>query len=44
MQTLIQSLGQIAITVKSIEQAKYFYGVVLGLPHLFDAGPQLSFY
>jgi predicted enzyme related to lactoylglutathione lyase len=44
MQTLIQSLGQIAITVKSIEQAKHFYGVVLGLPHLFDAGPQLSFY
>lgn len=40
----IVSLGQIAITVKSIETAKHFYGTVLGLPHLFDAGPQLSFY
>jgi catechol-2,3-dioxygenase len=43
-QTIIKSLGQIAITVKSIEQAKHFYGVVLGLPHLFDVDPQLSFY
>jgi predicted enzyme related to lactoylglutathione lyase len=40
----IQGVGQIAITVPDMEAAKKFYGDVLGLPHLFDAGPRLSFF
>ena len=37
------SLGQIAITVRDVATAKSFYGDVLGLPVLFDAGPNLAF-
>lgn len=36
-------IGQIAITVSDIAKAKACYHGVLGLKHLFDAGPNLSF-
>jgi methylmalonyl-CoA/ethylmalonyl-CoA epimerase len=36
-------LGQIAITVSDVAKAKAFYKDVLGLPFLFDAGPNLAF-
>ena len=35
---------QIAIPIQDLERAKRFYGGVLGLPHLFDAPPGLSFF
>lgn len=31
-------IGQIARTVKDIEQAQHWYGKVLGLPHLYTFG------
>jgi len=37
-------IKQIALPVTSIEKAKAFYGDVLGLKHLFDAPPALSFF
>ena len=37
-------IAQIAITVRDRERAKRFYGDVLGLAHLFDAPPGLSFF
>ncbi len=37
-------VAQIAITVRDRERAKRFYGDVLGLAHLFDAPPGLSFF
>lgn len=36
-------IGQIAITVADVEQALGFYRDVLGLTHLFSAGPNLAF-
>jgi methylmalonyl-CoA/ethylmalonyl-CoA epimerase len=36
-------LAQVAISVRDVERAKTFYRDVLGLPHLFDAPPGLSF-
>jgi len=36
-------IGQIAITVRDIDKALWFYGNVLGLPLLFRAGPNLAF-
>ena len=39
----IMDIGQIAITVSDVAQAKHFYAEVLGLQPLFDAGPTLSF-
>ena len=35
---------QIAIPVQDLDRAKRFYGETLGLPHLFDAPPGLSFF
>lgn len=35
---------QIAVPVRDLERAKAFYGGTLGLPHLFDAPPGLSFF
>lgn len=43
MSMQVQSIGQIAIAVSEIARAKIFYQEVLGLPHLFDAPPALSF-
>lgn len=37
-------LGQIALTVRNLSLAVPFYRDVLGLPHLFDAPPALSFF
>ena len=37
-------LAQVALTVGDVGRAKNFYGEVLGLPHLFDAPPGLSFF
>jgi methylmalonyl-CoA/ethylmalonyl-CoA epimerase len=35
---------QIAIPIQDIDRAKAFYGATLGLAHLFDAPPGLSFF
>ena len=37
-------LAQIAITIRDMERAKGFYRDTLGLQHLFDAPPGLSFF
>ena len=37
-------IGQIAIRVADLPRAVAFYRDVLGLRHLFDAGPRLSFF
>ena len=37
-------IAQVAIVVEDLERAKAFYGATLGLPHLFDAPPGLSFF
>ena len=39
----VGDIGQIAITVRDVAAAKTFYGDVLGLRLLFDAGPNLAF-
>ena len=36
-------LAQVAITVRDVERAKVWYRDLLGLEHLFDAPPDLSF-
>jgi predicted enzyme related to lactoylglutathione lyase len=40
---MITDIGQIAITVADVPRAKSFYVETLGLKHLFDAGPNLTF-
>ena len=37
-------VAQIAIAIQDLERAKSFYRDVLGLKHLFDAPPGLSFF
>jgi methylmalonyl-CoA/ethylmalonyl-CoA epimerase len=37
-------LAQVAVPIQDLERAKHFYGQVLGLRHLFDAPPGLSFF
>ena len=37
-------VAQVAIPIEDLERAKSFYGDVLGLRHLFDAPPGLSFF
>jgi methylmalonyl-CoA/ethylmalonyl-CoA epimerase len=45
MSNLAQShIGQIAIVCKDVARATAFYRDTLGLRHLFDAGPTLSFF
>jgi len=41
---LLQRIGQIAIVAKDVPRAAAFYRDVLGIRHLFDAGPTLSFF
>ena len=41
--TPVSDIGQIAITVSDVAQAKAFYHGILGLKFLFDAGTNLSF-
>ncbi len=40
----LDRITQIAIPVKSVEEAKTFYRDTLGMRHLFDAPPALSFF
>jgi len=40
---VVCEIGQIAITVSDVAKAKHFYGDILGLTLLFDAGPNLAF-
>ena len=40
----IRRIGQIAVTVRDVDRARAFYGDVLGLEHLFDAPPKMSFF
>jgi methylmalonyl-CoA/ethylmalonyl-CoA epimerase len=37
-------IGQVAIVCKDVDRARAFYRDTLGLKHLFDAGPSLSFF
>jgi len=39
----VNGLAQVAVTVEDVERAKAWYRDVLGLDHLFDAPPGLSF-
>ena len=40
----VNGLAQVAVAVRDVARAKAFYGDTLGLPHLFDAPPGLSFF
>ena len=40
----VESIGQIAIAVTKIDEAREFYKNTLGLTLLFDAGPELFFF
>jgi methylmalonyl-CoA/ethylmalonyl-CoA epimerase len=40
----VRRIGQIAVTVADVERARDFYRDVVGLRHLFDAPPRLSFF
>lgn len=40
----ISKIGQIAIPVRELPRAERFYREVLGLRHLFAAGPTLTFF
>lgn len=40
----IENIGQVAINVKVLSRAKAFYRDMLGLQHLFDAGPHMTFF
>jgi methylmalonyl-CoA/ethylmalonyl-CoA epimerase len=40
----IETVGQVALTVKDLDRARAFYRDTLGLPHLFDAPPGMSFF
>jgi methylmalonyl-CoA/ethylmalonyl-CoA epimerase len=40
----VSRIKQIAVPVHDLDAAKRFYGDVLGLQHLFDAPPALSFF
>ncbi|HSN88591.1 MAG TPA: VOC family protein [Thermoanaerobaculia bacterium] len=41
---MLNQIGQIAINTHDIERATAFYRDVLGMRHLFQAGPKLSFF
>lgn len=40
----IRRVGQIAIVAQDLERARSFYADVLGLRHMFDAEPAMSFF
>ena len=40
----LERISQIAINVHDLPRAVTFYRDVLGLQHLFDAGPKMSFF
>jgi methylmalonyl-CoA/ethylmalonyl-CoA epimerase len=39
----VQTIGQIAVTVRDLARSKHFYGEILGIPFLFDAGTMAFF-
>jgi methylmalonyl-CoA/ethylmalonyl-CoA epimerase len=41
---MITAIQQIAVNVKDVERAKAFYRDSLGMRHLFDGGPKLTFF
>ena len=41
---MITAIQQVAVNVKDVERAKAFYRDRLGLRHLFDGGPKLTFF
>lgn len=41
---MITAIQQIAVNVKDVERAKAFYRDKLGVRHLFDGGPKLTFF
>ena len=43
MAARLSRIGHIAITVADVQRSLAFYRDALGLEHLFDAGPELSF-
>jgi predicted enzyme related to lactoylglutathione lyase len=40
----LSAIGQISLTASNLERAKRFYRDALGLRHLFDAPPKMSFF
>ena len=40
----VTGIRQVAVNVKNLERAKEFYRDTLGLKHLFDAPPRMSFF
>jgi methylmalonyl-CoA/ethylmalonyl-CoA epimerase len=43
-QGLVRRIGQIAMVVEDVDRARDFYRDVVGLGHLFDAPPRMSFF
>src|SRR5258705_26963 len=41
---MITAIQQIAVNVRDLERAKGFYRDKLGIRHLFDGGPKLTFF
>ena len=41
---MITAIQQVAVNVKDVERAKGFYRDKLGIRHLFDGGPKLTFF
>ena len=41
---MITAIQQIAVNVKDVERARAFYRDKLGIRHLFDGGPKLTFF
>ena len=41
---MITAIQQIAVNVQDVERAKAFYRDKLGIRHLFDGGPKLTFF
>lgn len=44
VQESVRRIGQVALTVQDVERAKAFYRDGLGLRHLFDAPPGMTFF
>jgi methylmalonyl-CoA/ethylmalonyl-CoA epimerase len=40
----VRRIGQIALSVRDVDRARDFYRDVVGLKHLFDAPPRMSFF
>ena len=41
---MITAIQQVAVNVQDLERAKAFYRDKLGIRHLFDGGPKLTFF